>query len=374
MEAIYKLQNSQNNGTILLPANNISIEVGRILKSLNGSLVGIFEFEENMKKVLQMEKQLNDLKKRVTLLRDTVVVAFLNRRFLHTQGFIETILKYQSELENNTALINSYFTIKNELISIIDKKEKDDEGISKCLDKYKIFHERLSTMGRYVDIDVKESLEYLIGLFYLKWESLENFVIQKNNLSNIFKADVDRYYSIFSEKKHSDFLLLHDNVQKLKNDIEIEMLIVEEISLFPEVGFIYENLKQTLRSVNYLNKSLKNKINCLMEVGAGVSEYKSPTDFKEKTDNLHDSCSENKSTLKSGDFEEDVSNHLNKQSNSNRIKSNFKKCLNLPFTLTVIILLFLFWSYVFFYHIGTYGCHFRKSWTVENKGKYFDRF
>uniref|UniRef100_A0A0K0F809 KASH domain-containing protein n=1 Tax=Strongyloides venezuelensis TaxID=75913 RepID=A0A0K0F809_STRVS len=370
MEVIYKLQNSQNNDTILLPTNSISIEVGRILKSLNGSLVGIFEFEESMKKALQMEKQLNNLKKRVTLLHDSEVIAFLNRRFLHTQGFIETILKFQSELENNTALINSYFTIKNELMSIIDKEEKDDKGISECLDRHKIFHEHLSAMGRYVDVDVKESLEYLIGLFYLKWERLDDFVSQKENLSNMFKAKIENYYSTFKDKKDDHFLLLHDNVRKLKNDIEIELLIVEEMSFVPEVEFIYKKLKQILISVDCLNKSLKKEINRFMEVSVGVNKNKSPTDFKGKTDGFYDSCSESKS----GDFEKDVFTHSNRKLSLNWIKSNFQKYLNLPFTLIVVILFLLFCSYAFFYPIGTYRRSCNKSWTVENRRKYFNRF
>uniref|UniRef100_A0A0N5BHF1 Uncharacterized protein n=1 Tax=Strongyloides papillosus TaxID=174720 RepID=A0A0N5BHF1_STREA len=75
------------------------------------------------------------LEKEVTLLCDAEIIAFLNRRFLLTQNFIETILKYQNERENNTSLMNSYFVIKNELMSIIDRKERDDKKFSECLYK-----------------------------------------------------------------------------------------------------------------------------------------------------------------------------------------------------------------------------------------------
>uniref|UniRef100_A0AAF5D7T7 Uncharacterized protein n=1 Tax=Strongyloides stercoralis TaxID=6248 RepID=A0AAF5D7T7_STRER len=284
-----------------------TIETSNMLYYMNRNLIGIFMFEKVIKKTLNLEKQLNVLMKEVELLDNCEVKTFLIRRFSNIKKIIQTILKDQDELESNSLLINSYFSIKNKLIKIIDSNEKDEKTFLECLNEQKVFEKDLFVMGRYVDVDIKESLQYLKGIIYLKWEKLQHFVSKKQQLLEKFELKVKEYFSKFPNNDRNNLFFLLEKLLKLKNDVEIEILIISNIVFFPEVEVIHKNFQQIFIKTDTLIKKVRKNIKNFTKNKMKINEYENLGTFEEQINNICTSSLENNYDFENKDSEMDNS-------------------------------------------------------------------
>ncbi|CEF67207.1 Hypothetical protein SRAE_2000187200 [Strongyloides ratti] len=353
---------------------NVTIEINNILKYMNRSVIGIFMFEKVIKKTLVLEKELNDLVTKVELLNDCETKAFLIRRLSNIRNIFQIILKNQHELERNSILKEHYFSIKNKLLDLINSDDRDDKSFLECLDEKKKFEKNLFVMGRYVDVDIKESLQYLVGLFYLKWEKLQNFIEQKERLLTSFELQVEEYFLNTSNNNDGNLIFILGKLLKLKNDIKIELLITRKIIFFPEIEVINSNFQQIfLKTISLIRKIEKN-IGCSTKGAVEINELKSLAGFEKSVDNACVSLLQTKNDSNNSDLKMNYFQELKGKLNVEWIKSSSQAVCYFFFTLISSTLFLLFIFHTFNNYIQTYGCHIRDFFIIEKKQNYMNYF